>query len=86
VFYRGFREGKGIWGTWEIKLRNHGGFHIWPKRVGEGETQAEAVEQVAPAPEPAKEIEKRELSIPEPHAAKSPPQALDDADLSCSLD
>ena len=82
VFYRGFREGKGIWGTWEIKLRNHGGFHIWPKRAGEGEIKTESKEQAAPTPEPAKEIEKRELSIQEPHAAKPPPQALDDADLS----
>ena len=38
VFYRGFREGKGIWGTWEINLFGHGGFHIWP--VGGGERRA----------------------------------------------
>jgi hypothetical protein len=31
VFYRGFREGKGIWGTWEISIRDHGGFQIWPR-------------------------------------------------------
>ena len=31
VFYRGFREGKGIWGTWEIGEKSHGGFHVWPK-------------------------------------------------------
>lgn len=48
VFYRGFREGKGIWGTWEITPRNHGGFHIWPKRVGEGETEVAAAEQAMP--------------------------------------
>ena len=38
VFYRGFREGKGIWGTWEIGggLWGRGGFHIWPKAAGEG--------------------------------------------------
>jgi len=35
VFYRGFREGKGIWGTWEITVHARGGFHIWPKRMGE---------------------------------------------------
>jgi hypothetical protein len=35
VFYRGFREGKGIWGTWEITIRDHGGFHIWPLQAGE---------------------------------------------------
>jgi hypothetical protein len=38
VFYRGFREGKGIWGTWEITAFSHGGFHIWPKRAGAEET------------------------------------------------
>ena len=41
VFYRGFREGKGIWGTWEIKSLSHGGFHIWPRQAGEGEGRAE---------------------------------------------
>ncbi len=41
VFYRGFREGKGIWGTWEITIRDHGGFHIWPRAAGEGQTEAE---------------------------------------------
>jgi hypothetical protein len=36
VYYQGFNEGKGIWGTWEIPtvidaaLRT-GGFHIWPE-------------------------------------------------------
>ena len=39
VYYRGFREGKGIWGTWEISILGHGGFHIWPRRAGEGEEQ-----------------------------------------------
>lgn len=37
VFYKGFNEGKGIWGGWEIPaesnagVRLHGGFHIWPE-------------------------------------------------------
>lgn len=37
VFYQGFNEGKGIWGTWEIPpernagVRYHGGFYIWPE-------------------------------------------------------
>jgi hypothetical protein len=51
VSYRGFREGKGIWGTWEIGLFARGGFHIWPKETGESEretaTQNEPVEAVA---------------------------------------
>ncbi len=38
VYYRGFREGKGIWGTWEIGIFDHGGFHIWPLQAGETET------------------------------------------------
>ena len=42
MFYRGFREGKGIWGTWEITIRDHGGFHIWPRQAGEGEARAES--------------------------------------------
>ena len=42
VFYRGFREGKGIWGTWEITIFAHGGFHIWPCASGEGEAATEA--------------------------------------------
>jgi hypothetical protein len=47
VFYRGFREGKGIWGTWEITIQYHGGFHIWPRQAGEGEERVEttAVEE-----------------------------------------
>jgi len=47
VFYRGFREGKGIWGTWEIGLIR-GGFHIWPRQAGDGEEAAEREEQSEP--------------------------------------
>ncbi len=45
VFYRGFREGKGIWGTWEITIRDHGGFHIWPRAAGAGEEAVESAEK-----------------------------------------
>src|SRR5262249_37707846 len=36
VYYKGFNEGRGIWGTWEIPssiplLRPHGGFPILPE-------------------------------------------------------
>jgi hypothetical protein len=36
VFYKGFNEGKGIWGVWEIPASGgagpwRGGFHIWPE-------------------------------------------------------
>ena len=48
VFYRGFREGKGIWGTWEITIRDHGGFHIWPRRAGEVETEHQAEAETEP--------------------------------------
>jgi hypothetical protein len=30
VYYRGFREGKGIWGTWQMPGQRRAGFHIWP--------------------------------------------------------
>ena len=41
VFYNGFNEGKGIWGTWEIPASQdfapqRGGFHIWPEGMHEG--------------------------------------------------
>jgi hypothetical protein len=52
VFYRGFREGKGIWGTWEISILASGGFHIWPRQAGEGEPRAERAE----APEPVEAV------------------------------
>jgi hypothetical protein len=41
VAYRGFREGKGIWGTWEINLFTHGGFHIWPRGSEAGDSASE---------------------------------------------
>ncbi len=56
VYYEGYREGKGIWGRWEINAFCHGGFHIWPKGMGEGESVSEKakeekpVELVAPKP------------------------------------
>ena len=61
VFYRGFREGKGIWGTWEIGIFGRGGFHIWPLHSGESEEQITAAQREepieagvsAPAPQPA---------------------------------
>jgi hypothetical protein len=50
VYYRGFAEGTGIWGVWEISSPRggpieKGGFHIWPKGMIEptGETLAEEV-------------------------------------------
>ena len=36
LHYRGYNEGKGIWGTWEWSGETgwHGGFHIWPVAMG----------------------------------------------------
>jgi len=48
VFYRGFREGKGIWGTWEITHLARGGFHIWPRQAGEGGQEASSAEAEKP--------------------------------------
>ncbi len=36
VYYKGFNEGRGIWGTWDISAQwfsfaQRGGFHIWPE-------------------------------------------------------
>jgi hypothetical protein len=49
VYYRGFREGKGIWGTWEIGLWGRGGFHIWPKGAGEAEGESQTAQEPVPA-------------------------------------
>lgn len=49
VHYRGFREGKGIWGTWEINSLSHGGFHIWPKAAGAGDIDSRSAEEALPA-------------------------------------
>lgn len=57
VFYKGYNEGKGIWGLWELKVPPwRGGFHIWPVGMGDPTQQrlAEAVDTPVEAPaEPA---------------------------------
>jgi len=65
VFYRGFREGRGIWGTWEITLETHGGFHIWPKRTGEGEAGTESIEKAEAVSAGRGEIELRRVATAE---------------------
>ena len=50
VFYRGFREGKGIWGTWEISSDAHGGFHIWPRGHAAGNEEVVSAEEEVPIP------------------------------------
>jgi hypothetical protein len=47
VYYRGFREGKGIWGLWNLPNES-GGFHIWPLGQGEGEQNYGSAEEPAP--------------------------------------
>jgi hypothetical protein len=47
VYYRGFREGKGIWGLWELFMGS-GGFHIWPLGEEEGERAYEEAEEEVP--------------------------------------
>ncbi len=44
VYYRGFREGKGIWGLWELPNES-GDFHIWPVGEQEGEHGQEGTEE-----------------------------------------
>lgn len=57
VFYQGFGEGKGIWGTWEIPparnagVRYHGGFHIWPEGLADPTGSHLTAEADLPAPE-----------------------------------
>ena len=46
VAYNGFREGKGIMGTWEVYQWLHGGFHIWPLSARD-EVQREAAEEAS---------------------------------------
>jgi hypothetical protein len=66
VSYRGFREGKGIWGTWEIGIQNHGGFHIWPKQAGDSEVMAES----STATEPIDAVATQTLEIRSAPAVK----------------
>jgi len=49
VHYDGYRDGKGIWGIWEIRGVGRGGFHIWPRALGEDLGLAAAVEETEPA-------------------------------------
>lgn len=30
VYFRGFREGVGIWGTYQVQGARRAGFHVWP--------------------------------------------------------
>ena len=61
IIYRGFNEGKGIWGTWELQETSgvySGGFHIWPEGMPDptqprlAEEADLPVESAAPEREP----------------------------------
>jgi hypothetical protein len=63
VFYQGFNEGKGIWGTWEIPSPlgvYRGGFHIWPKGMPDPTGQTLSVEADLPVEEKT-EVKEEEL-------------------------
>jgi len=52
VDYKGYREGKGIWGNWVVSSAK-GGFHIWPLSESSPQNLAqenEAIEQQKLAP------------------------------------
>jgi len=56
VFYKGYNEGKGIWGQWEFALPSNtaatyrGGFHIWPEGMDDPTEQHLHAEADLPAP------------------------------------
>jgi hypothetical protein len=54
VFYKGFNEGKGIWGTWEISILGEsaarGGFYIWPEGLSDPTNEQLVAEADLPAP------------------------------------
>ena len=59
VFYEGYNEGKGIWGTWRISREFHGGFHIWPE--GMPDPTGSHLTERADLPQAVEESESREL-------------------------
>lgn len=48
IYYKGYNEGKGIWGIWEWDAPWRGGFHIWPIAMGDPTQQKLAAEAEAP--------------------------------------
>jgi hypothetical protein len=49
VFYKGYNEGKGIWGIWQIGASDRGGFHIWPEGMPDPTKPALSEEADLPA-------------------------------------
>ena len=59
INYRGFNEGKGIWGTWDYSTVT-GGFHIWPEGMADPtqpRLEEEADVPVEPSAPPVEEPE-----------------------------
>ena len=59
VYYEGYAEEKGIWGTWELHSRDlygvvRGGFHIWPE--GMDDPSVPKLSEEADVPAPAEEL------------------------------
>jgi len=60
VGYTGFNEGKGIWGTWELRDSGFvftGGFHIWPEGMADPTRPELAEEADVPIEALARETE-----------------------------
>lgn len=64
VRYKGFNEGKGIWGTWELRdsgLTFTGGFHIWPEGMADPTQPRLAEEADVPIEDVAPPVAEPEL-------------------------
>ena len=58
VFYSGFNEGKGIWGTWNLDDVS-GGFHIWPEGMADPTQQTLSEEADIPTDPPPKKKKRK---------------------------
>ena len=64
VLYRGCGDEHGIWGQWEIPPWTRGGFHIWPRRAGEGDSEKLSLEEPVPAEAYGTEVKPEETTVP----------------------
>lgn len=64
VYYQGYNEGKGIWGTWEIGAFDRGGFHIWPEGMHDATAVTLHAEADVPVEEEVAVEEKQEVAAP----------------------
>lgn len=68
VHYKGYRDARGIWGTWEIHPGWTGGFHIWPRGQGEGAAEEAEADLEAPV-----EAAAGTRPVPAPRPPDGPP-------------